>query len=138
MKFQLNGVEWRIEEISQVDIKQMQNKRKGNDEENIKDLNNRYYGITYTDECIIYLDKDLPEDRKRKTLLHELAHCYISSYITHEDNNYNEEMVADIVSNSFDIINGISNEYLIRKGKKGLKEIEELKRRLTYEKRDRK
>lgn len=113
--FIMNGIEWNIIEISQVEIKQIQNKRKGNEEENIKDINNRYYGITYTDECIIYLDKDLKKDRKRKTLLHELTHCYINNYITHEDKSYDEEMVADIVSNSFDIITNILNNYFKNK-----------------------
>ena len=123
MKVKINGVEWKIEEKKQAEIKTIQNIRKGNEEENIKDLNNRYYGITYTDDCIIYLDKDLPEDRKRKTLLHELAHCYINSYITHEDREYNEEMVADIVSNSFDIISEIVNKYFSNKINSKLEEI---------------
>ena len=135
MKFVLNGVEWRIKEVSQVEIKCLQNKRNGNHKENLKSVNDRYYGITYTDECIIYLDRHLKADRKRKTLLHELTHCYIASYMPHGEKEYTEEDVADIVSNSFDIINGISNEYLIKKGKKGLEELEELKRRLTNEKR---
>ena len=123
MKVKINGVEWKIEEKKQAEIKTIQNIRKGNEEENIKDLNNRYYGITYTDDCIIYLDKDLPEDRKRKTLLHELAHCYINSYITHEDREYNEEMVADIVSNSFDIISEIVNKYFSNRINIKLEEI---------------
>lgn len=123
MRVKINGVEWKIEEKKQAEIKTIQNIRKGNEEENIKDLNNRYYGITYTDDCIIYLDKDLPEDRKRKTLLHELAHCYINSYITHEDREYSEEMVADIVSNSFDIISEITNKYFSNKINSKLEQI---------------
>lgn len=111
MKYEINNVEWEIKEISQKEIKQIQNKRRANEEENINDINNRYYGITYNDDCIIYLDKDIKQDRKRKTLLHELTHCYIASYITHEDKSYDEEMVADIVSNSYDIITKIMNKY---------------------------
>jgi Zn-dependent peptidase ImmA (M78 family) len=111
MKFKINNVEWEIKEISQKEIKQIQNKKFANNEENIEDTAHRYYGITYNDDCIIYLDKDIKQDRKRKTLYHELTHCYISSYITHQDKNYDEEMVADIVSNSYDIITEISNKY---------------------------
>lgn len=111
MKFKINNVEWEIKEISQKEIKQLQNKKFANNEENIEDTAHRYYGITYNDDCIIYLDKDIKQDRKRRTLLHELTHCYISNYITHQDKNYDEEMVADIVSNSYDIITEISNKY---------------------------
>lgn len=109
--FQINNRNWIIKELSQEEIKIIQNKRKANEEENIKSLNDRYYGITYTDIQEIYLDKDLPGDRKRATLIHELTHCYIINYITHQNKTYDEEMVADIVSNSFDIIKQIVEKY---------------------------
>lgn len=52
------------------------------------------------------------EDKwKRSTLLHELGHCYIITYITHQDKNYNEEDVVDIISNSHDIIRNIADKY---------------------------
>ena len=44
-------------------------------------------------------------------LIHELAHCYIDNYITHCDKQYTEEDVADIVSNSYDIIHEIVEQY---------------------------
>lgn len=109
--FQINNRNWIIKELSQEEIKIIQNKRKANEEENIKSLNDRYYGITYTDIQEIYLDKDLLRDRKRATLIHELTHCYITNYITHQNKTYDEEMVADIVSNSFDIIKEIVEKY---------------------------
>lgn len=112
MKFRINGTNWEIKEATQEQLKTIKNSRAGNGEkEDIKSLTERYYGITFTDLCIIYLDQDLPQERKRKTLLHELAHCYIVSYITHEEKNYNEEMVADIVANSHDIIKDIVDKY---------------------------
>ena len=112
MKFKVNGINWEIKEDTQEQLKTIQNSRSGNGEkEDTKSLNQRYYGITFTDLCIIYLDQDLPQDRKRKTLLHELTHCYIASYITHEEKTYDEEMVADIVSNSHDIIKEIVDKY---------------------------
>lgn len=112
MKFRINGTNWEIKEATQEQLKTIKNSRAGSGEkEDIKSLTERYYGITFTDLCIIYLDQDLPQERKRKTLLHELAHCYIVSYITHEEKNYNEEMVADIVANSHDIIKDIVDKY---------------------------
>lgn len=111
MKFKINNMNWEIEEISQEEIKTMQNERKAKDEENVKSLDWRYYGITYHDDLKIYIDKNLHADRKKKTLIHELTHCYINSYITHQDKNYNEEDIADIVSNSYDIIHEIVDKY---------------------------
>lgn len=109
--FKMNNRNWQIEETSQEEIKTMQNKRRANEDENVKSTDTRYYGITYADTQKIYLDKDLTEDRKRATLIHELTHCYIIEHITHCDKTYDEEMVADIVSNSFDIIREIVQEY---------------------------
>ena len=71
----------------------------------------RYFGVTFHDTQKIYLDRDLPKDRKRKTLIHELTHCYIGCFITHESKTYDEEMVADIVSNSYSIISKIVEDY---------------------------
>lgn len=111
MKFKMNNRTWSIEEKSQSEIKSMQNQRKANEEENIKSLSTRYYGITYCDIMQIYIDKDLLEERKKSTLIHELTHCYIDSYITHSEQEYSEEDVADIVSNSYDIIHEIVDKY---------------------------
>jgi len=111
MEFKINNRQWIIKETSQSDIKNMQNMRRANEEENLKSIDTRYYGITYTDIQEIYIDKDLPIDRKRATLIHELTHCYIVSFITHLDKEYSEEDVADIVSNSYDIIHDIVEKY---------------------------
>lgn len=112
MKFKINNRSWEILEVSQAEIKTMQNERKANDEEDIKSIASRYYGVTYCDICKIYIDKDLPIDRKKATLIHELTHCFIDNYITHDEKQYSEEDVADIVSNSFDFINEVVKQYI--------------------------
>ena len=109
--FKMNNRNWTIEEKSQEEIKKYQNERKANEEENVKSISTRYYGITYIDIQKIYIDKDLLPDRKKQILIHELTHCYISEYITHSENNYSEEDIADINSNSFEIIEKIVNSY---------------------------
>lgn len=111
MKFKINGMNWKIIEKSQKEIKTRMNKRRANEDENINTVDTRYYGVTFHDDLEIVLDKDLPKDRKKKVLIHELAHCYIGSYITHEDKTYDEEMVADIICNSHEIINEIVKNY---------------------------
>lgn len=111
MKFKINNRTWNIEEKSQSEIKSIQNQRKANEEENIKSLSPRYYGVTYCDIMQIYIDKDLPIERKKPTLIHELTHCYIDNYITHNEKEYSEEDIADIISNSYDIIHEIVEMY---------------------------
>lgn len=111
MKFKLNNINWQIKEMNQKEIKKIINKKRANEEEIIDNTDSRYFGISYTDENIIYIDKDLPIARKKKTLLHELEHSYISEFITHENKSYTEEDVADIFSNSYDIITEIANKY---------------------------
>ena len=112
MKFKINGTEWIIEEISQRQLKQIHNSRAGRGEkQDTTSLDTMYYGTTFYDLLKIYIDKDLPKQRKRKTLIHELTHLYINMYITHSDKTYDEEMVADIVANSHDIIRKIVDRY---------------------------
>lgn len=114
--FTMNNRNWQIEEKSQQEIKTYQNQRRANEDENIKSVNPRYYGVTYVDMQRIYIDKDLPDDRKRQVLIHELTHCYIAEYITHSEQKYEEEDVADISSNSFDIIKTIIDNYFKSQG----------------------
>lgn len=118
MQFKINNRNWTITEVSQQEIKNMQNIRRANEEENLKSTDTRYYGITYIDIQKIYIDEDLPKDVKRATLIHELTHCYIANYITHSERTYSEEDVADIVANSFDNISELVNEYFEGKNAK--------------------
>ena len=110
-KFKINNRSWIIEERSQSEIKKIQNTKKANQEENIYSTDVRYFGVTWFDEQTIYLDESLPAETKRAALIHELTHCYIGNYITHCDKQYTEEDVADIVSNSYDIIAEIIDKY---------------------------
>lgn len=109
--FKMNNRNWTIEEKSQEEIKKYQNERRANEDENVKSIDMRYYGITFVDIQKIYIDKDLLPDRKKQILIHELIHCYIAEYITHCEKQYSEEDIADINSNSFEIIKDIVDSY---------------------------
>lgn len=85
MKFKINGMNWKIIEKTQAEIKTRMNKRRANEDENINAVDTRYFGVTFHDDLEIVLDKDLPKDVKKKILIHELAHCYIGCYITYEE-----------------------------------------------------
>ena len=112
MNFEMNGIWYEIIEIDQIEYKKLrakQDEEKGIEKkENVDGI---YYGASHYDICKIYLDKDLDEQRKRKTLMHELAHCYINEYITHVDYQLTQEEACDLVANSHDIIGNIVEDY---------------------------
>lgn len=113
MKFKINDNNWQIKEISQKDIRKIISDKAKQNIESEPSIG-RYFGVTFHDSQIIYIDKDLPIDRKRKTLIHELTHCYIDMYITHLGKEYSEEDVCDMNANSHDIIHNIVDKYFKR------------------------
>ena len=108
MKFKINNQEWEIIELSQKEIKE---KIKECDMvENIED--GRYFGSTQEFIRTIYIDKDLPIQQKRQTLIHELTHCYISTVLfSYEHLNMDIETLCDVASCSHDIIHEIVEWY---------------------------
>lgn len=70
-----------------------------------------YYGQSHFQTQEIWIDKDLPIEKKKKTLYHELTHVYIREYLTSRDINPNEEVLCDIAANSHDIIHKIVKSY---------------------------
>ena len=117
MEFSFGDIDWKIIEVSQKEIKEKYNIRKAEKEESedVNSLSTRYYGATFYDEGVIYIDRDIQEDRKKKTLLHELTHTYINENITHQSKQYDEEDVCDIVANSHSYVTAILEEYFKRK-----------------------
>ena len=101
MKFKINNRTWKIIELSQEEIKK----------EFKRHLGGKYFGITYADEQVILLDKDLHIETKKHTLKHELAHCYMNVYCYHAQDKFTEEDMADIVANSNDFVNEVVNKY---------------------------
>ena len=108
----MNDIEYQIIEMSQKDYKEF---RKKEDEDTGCEITDTtqgvWYGASHHYQNTIVIDKDLKKDRKRRVLIHELTHCYISEYITHQEQQYTEEDVADISANSHDIIHKIVEDY---------------------------
>ncbi len=100
-KFYMNSREWKIIEDTQLQIKEKNNK---NDDD-------YYFGICDYREQIIYLDKDLCDEAKQQTLLHELMHCYLYCYYTNTDELYNEEVLCNVSANSHIVIDKIFKSY---------------------------
>lgn len=108
----MNDIEYQIIEMSQKDYKDFRKKEEEDTGSEITDTTKgTWYGASHHYQNTIFIDKDLKKDRKRKVLIHELTHCYISEYVTHQEQQYTEEDVADISANSHDIIHKIVAEY---------------------------
>jgi Zn-dependent peptidase ImmA (M78 family) len=105
MKFKINNREW---EIIEVDEQVIIDKLQKQEEYKILFAN----GLTDFQYLKIYLNVNLPVDQKRQTLLHELMHCYIRTFIhLPQIEEASEEVICDISANSHDIIHEIANNY---------------------------
>lgn len=105
MTFEMNGCKYEIKEVDQEELQSLIA-----DEED-----GYYYGQTRFQKQVIYIDKNLSYERKRKTLIHELTHVYIREYLTTRDINPDEEVLCDIHANSHDIIHKIVEDYFKEK-----------------------
>ena len=101
MKFKMNGVEYEIKEVEEKDFWEYK----------VEEQDGYYYGQTHFMTQEVWIDKTLPKEKKRKTLIHELTHVYIREYLTSRDISPDEEVLCDISANSHDIIHKIVEEY---------------------------
>lgn len=104
MKFKMNDREWTIIEVEQ--------KAFWDDDKKEIDETSYFFGRTKYENQEIWLYKELSKEQKKKTLYHELMHCYRGSYITFSSlDNQDEELWCDISANSHDIIHDIVERY---------------------------
>lgn len=104
MKFKINNEEWAIKEVEQDEFWKYNNKEQTSDD-------GYYQGVAHLNQNEIWIDKKLPKDKKKKTLYHELMHCYINTHISTYDFNITEEILCDISANSHDLIHKIVEDY---------------------------
>lgn len=106
MEFEMNGRKWVIKEVPQSTFWE--------DDGELDKMNNNecYFGRTKFRLQEIWIDESLLADLKKKTLYHELLHCYIGSYLCFYDmNGQSEDFWCEISSNSHDIIHKIVEDY---------------------------
>ena len=109
-KFDMNGIEYTIKEVSNEEIKECNKKDFPSDDT----TDTLFYGLTRHNVNEILLNKDCVLDRKVSTLKHELAHVFLAnSGIAFDGKEYNEEEVCSIVSASNDFINTVVNNYFV-------------------------
>ena len=106
MKFTMNNVEFTIKEVEQEEMQKWL----------CDEQDGYYYGQTHFMTQEVWIDKILSKEKKKKTLIHELTHCYIREYLTSRDINPDEEVLCDICANSHDIIHKIVEDYFKSKG----------------------
>ena len=104
MKFKMNNHEREILELPKEQIKLIYEKE--TNEETIY-----VYGLTKYDNHKIYINKELCFDMKRKTLMHELMHCYLFTYVSFNNIDFCIDDFCDISANSHDIIHKIVKDY---------------------------
>ena len=101
----MNGKTWLIKEVEQEEF--------WKDDNALDKMNNNEYhfGRCHYDTQEIWLYKNASKEQKRKTLYHELLHCYRGSYVCFADLNCDEDFWCDLSANSHDIIHKIVEEY---------------------------
>ena len=113
--FSINNDKWTIEEKGKDELKELYEKE-------TQEKTYFVFRVTIKSKHIIYINKDMCEEQKIKTLKHELTHCYIWEYGLYNVLDINEEVICDIVSCSNDFINQIVSEYKKQGGAKWLKQ----------------
>lgn len=104
-EFKINNDKWQIEEKSKEELKELY---KEDEEEKVYFV----FGVTIKPQHVIYINKDMCEEQKIKTLKHELTHCYIWEYGLYNVMDVNEEVICDIVASSNDFINEVVEKYI--------------------------
>lgn len=104
MKFKINNSEWEIEEKDKNELKELYKKE-------TQEKTYFVFGVTIKSKHIIYINKDMCQEQKIRTLKHELTHCYIWEYGLYNVMDVNEEVICDIVASSNDFINEVIEQY---------------------------
>ena len=111
LDFYMNNCKWTIYEVEEKVFWEDDGKL-----EEMKEDNGYFFGRCKYVKQEIWLCNEIPLEQRKKTLYHELLHCYKGCYITFEElNNMPEDFCCDLFANSHDIIHSIVEEYIARK-----------------------
>lgn len=104
MKLKINGIEWLIDEVDGTDSRLTVNSA-------------CCFGTTHFRENAIYLHQALKDDAKKRVLIHELSHAFISEFLIGETSQFNDEQLCDFVANYSQAINDMADAYFSKKAK---------------------
>lgn len=109
MKFEINKNIWQIITLEPSEFYK-ERKRMAEEDRNVFQKNGAILGTTDVAFHIIYLNKQQHKDELRKTLIHELGHCWLwsngASYT-----EYCEDALCDTISSSYYFIHDIVEKY---------------------------
>lgn len=109
MKFEINKCVWKIVELEKDNFYKTRKKIIEEEEEAIAD--EKYiFGFCCYSNHKIYLNKNQCNDEKKRTLIHELIHCWLWSYGA-SYTSYGEEALCDTVASSYGFIHEIVEKY---------------------------
>lgn len=98
MKFKVNGLDW---EIQYKDSEHM----------DMNDGDYVFLGTTKIPEQVIWIRTGMTEILTRRTVIHELCHCFLFSYGC-KDTCYDEEQLCDFVGSYLGQINRIMQDFM--------------------------
>lgn len=99
IKFKINGHKWNIEIRPEEDLLKEYHKRQPDAYACL--------GLTFYKEHKIWIAEELCDDEKRRTLMHELTHCYIWENGFYNVDFNNEELICDFVASIYNFINNL-------------------------------
>lgn len=101
MKLRINGLNWNVQNVQRND-----EKLKSKDGDSC-------FGVTYYQELSVYLDKSMPKELYRQTVVHELIHAFTFSFGVHLfANERTEESVCDFMGAHLDEICSATNKIM--------------------------
>lgn len=103
--FDINNDTWKIEEKCKDKLLELYKKECKEDDIYM------IYGITKKSNQTIYINSEMSEQQKRKTLMHELMHCYLYEFGIHNFSQFDEEDLCNFSAYSHDIIHKIVKDY---------------------------
>lgn len=105
MKFEINGMLWRIKLVSKRTLLDIY-------KETIDDDAMFCFGLTLYPQQTIFINEEMQYQTQIRTLKHELTHCFIWNNGLYNAPNFTEEMACDLVASSNNFINDIVEKYI--------------------------
>lgn len=113
MKFEINNSKWEIIQLENKKFYDIRRKLKEQEEQAIED-ENFVFGFTCYSNHKIYLNKNQCNEELKRTLIHELTHCWLWSYGA-SYSSYSEEAVCETLSASYMFMNETIKNYFKEK-----------------------
>ena len=106
MEIIVNNNKWLIVNVKTRNLIEMYKETYGENEDVVFT-----YGLCKYPAHVIYINEEMCEEQRVKTLKHELTHCYIWEYGLFNVPNFTDEMVCDLVASINTWMNEVVEKY---------------------------